>query len=57
MAGYYGRPRFKLTYYSNGINAWAYKTFETRHEAVGEKAKLERRGRAEMTEIKYEESY
>lgn len=57
----YGRPRFRLHYYDQGINATAFRTFSSRHEAVGVLTKLEREGRCEHPRvdprIEYEESY
>lgn len=48
--GYYGRPRWKLQYYSNGIRARAFKSFETREEAENVRDGLLRIGEAESPE-------
>lgn len=55
--GHYGRPQFKVSYYSQRINAGAIVTFETRHEAVGYVAIGAREGWMERPMVGYRGSY
>lgn len=54
---HYGYPRFEVSYYSQRINAGAFQTFETRHEAIGCIARGMREGWIERPTITYEEDY
>lgn len=53
-SGHYGRPRWIVKYYSNSINARAFVSCETRHEAIGMIPLLKRTDDAEQIEIEYE---
>lgn len=55
--GHYGRPQYKVGFYSEQINARAMATFETRHEAVGYVAQATREGWMKRPAIGYRESY
>jgi hypothetical protein len=55
--GHYGRPVYKLSYYSQQINARAIATFETRAEAVGFMAVGQREGWMEKPAISHEATH
>lgn len=55
--GHYGRPQFKVSFYSERFNARAMAAFESRHEAVGYVAQASREGWMKRPSIGYRESY
>jgi len=55
--GTYSRPQFQVSYYSERINAHAFTSFKSRHDAIGYIAKELREGRMKRPTLKYVEGY
>jgi hypothetical protein len=53
----YGRPNYEVSYYSERINAHAFSTFSTRHDAIGYIAKALRNEWMKRPTLKYNSSF
>jgi len=53
----YGRPAYEVSFYSENINAHAFMTFHTRHDAVGKIAEGLREGWMKRPTLTYVEGY
>lgn len=56
-SGEYGRPQYRVSFYSEHINAHAFATFPSRHDAVGYIVSELRRGMMKRPTLKYVEGY